>query len=112
MPQSEGISEPLDEDHFDAVGLPPWEAQKLRNKEERKVIAKVMQDRMQEAIADLQRGEEAAEQPEQNVKRPQQQRSQKRETKVHATRRQFAETGNKATAKEATSVPLPMAMKS
>ena len=51
MPQPEGIGEPLDEDNFDAVGLPPWEAQKLRNKEERKEIAKVMQDRMQEAIA-------------------------------------------------------------
>ena len=70
MPEPEGIGEQPDEDHFKNIGLPPWEAQKLRNKEGRRVIAKVMQDRMQEAIADLQRGEEAAEQPEQNIEAP------------------------------------------
>ena len=70
MPEPGETGELPDEDNFLNIGLPPWEAQKLRNKEERKVIAKVMQDHIQEAIADLQRGEEAAQEPEPNTEAP------------------------------------------
>ena len=61
------------EQHFEDIGKAPWEAQKLRNKEMRGQIARVLRTRMKRAIADLQLGqfnEEAAEEPEMRTEAP------------------------------------------